>query len=82
MKCETCNTLVAEYKRRVKVLTNEVLKNKGASGPDATLAAGQLDRLHLNCQDAREALITHWRQDHDNFAPTITADGTNSVRKS
>jgi hypothetical protein len=80
MVCETCNSLVAEYKRRVKLFTDEVLKTPGALGHDATLAAKQLDLLQLKCQDAREAVVTHWRQDQDNLAPAITLNGSKSVQ--
>ena len=79
MQCETCNALVAEYKRRVKVFTTEVLKTRGAVGPDATLATRDLNLLELNCQDAREAIVAHWRRDHDNLVPATTADGVNSL---
>ena len=37
MACETCNVLLAEYKRLVHIFVNEVLKTQGAVGPDAKL---------------------------------------------
>jgi hypothetical protein len=80
MGCETCNTLVVEYKRRVKLFTDEVLKTRGALAHDATFAAKQLEFRQLKCQDAREAVVRHWRQDHDNLAPAITANDSKSLQ--
>ena len=59
MGCEMCNVLLAEYKRRVHVFTHEVLNARGASGPDAELAAEEVDSLQLACQDARLVLMDH-----------------------
>ena len=33
MACETCNVLLAEYKRLVHIFVDEVLKTQGAVGP-------------------------------------------------
>jgi len=71
MGCETCNALLAEYKRRVNVFMNEVLKSRGALGPDAKLATGEVDRLQLACQNARVVLMEHWRQDHSSLAAAV-----------
>ena len=64
MACETCNVLLAEYKRQVNLFVNKVLKTREAFGPDAMLTSEQADHLQLKSQAARDALLKHWRENH------------------
>jgi hypothetical protein len=68
MVCETCNALLAEYRRRVDVFVNEVLKTRDAIGPDATLTGKQADQMRLKSQAARHSLLEHWRKEHSSLA--------------
>ena len=65
MDCETCDALLADYKRSVHVFMNAVLTFRETEGDDSTMSVEEMDRLSQNCKDTSDALRAHWRQAHD-----------------
>jgi hypothetical protein len=66
--CETCNALLADYRRAVSVFKDAVQNGAGATGPDSQPAGEEAVRLSKACKDAGDALIEHWRTDHRGLA--------------
>jgi hypothetical protein len=60
---------MATYRRDVTLFGNAVLKVAGAVGDDSRLAAEQMDRLSQNCKDTSDALLEHWRREHNSVPP-------------
>ena len=63
MDCDTCNELLTAYKAAVLRFQRAVSTIPG-SGSDSKLATEQAGRLRLECQNANEALMAHWREQH------------------
>ena len=66
--CEACNDLLGAYKRAVRLYKDAELGCRGLLGDDLRLALKELERLRLACRNADEALLSHLRQDHRDFA--------------
>jgi hypothetical protein len=67
MECEIYDALLANYKLAVRLFTKAELSFRGAIRDDFRLALKELKRLKQACKDADNALMDHWRQDHDNY---------------
>ena len=67
MDCNTCNELLAACKDAVLRFPSAVATIPG-SGSDSKLATEQAGRLRLECQNANEALMEHWREEHRGLA--------------
>jgi len=68
MSCQTCDDLLAAYKCTVKLYSEAMHQTSGLVGDDFRLAVKELERLLMKCQDANNALIAHWREDHNNLS--------------
>jgi hypothetical protein len=64
MACKTCDDLLSDYKREVRLFINVVLKIPGQLGDDSRVTPQEMDRLSQKCRGANEALLTHLRQEH------------------
>jgi hypothetical protein len=64
MRCQTCDHLFAAYKHTVNLYTQAIEEMGGLNGDAFRLALKELERLKAKSQDANEALMAHWRQDH------------------
>jgi hypothetical protein len=67
MDCETCDKLLAAYKRSVSLFKDAEGSCQGLLGEEFQLAMKELQQLHQTCHDANAALTAHWRQDHSNL---------------
>lgn len=65
MTCETCHSLLATYTRSVRLYTNAARNIVGVLGADFWLVFERTEGLRLKCKEANDALMEHWRQDHD-----------------
>ena len=64
MECETCDKLLATYKREVTLFKNVVRDFPGKVEDDFRLAIAEVDRLKLECREASNSLMEHWREHH------------------
>jgi hypothetical protein len=69
MACETCDRLLAGYKRAVHLFTDTVFYSQGTLESDSRLGAEQADRLRQASEHARDALIEHRRLGHNGGFP-------------
>ena len=69
MICETCNQLLADYKRSVHLFTDTMLYSRGALKSDSGLDVEQADRLRQVSEHARDALMEHRRLQHNGGFP-------------
>jgi len=68
MGCQTCDDLIATYKRSVRNHTTFLLNVSGAPTHKSPLVSKQATRLARKCREANDALMSHWRQDHTELA--------------
>jgi hypothetical protein len=64
MGCQECADLLFTYQLAVKLYTKSVWNLSGWAGDDFRLAVEQSKRLRLECQEAHDVLVKHWRQKH------------------
>ena len=62
--CKTCDELLDICKRSARDHLNFVLNVLGAVGDDAVLASKEAARLARRCEETRDALLAHLRQEH------------------
>jgi hypothetical protein len=68
VECETCDALLAEYKRAVSAFKETMQATGGGAGPDSQMARNDAVRLSKACKDASDALMGHWRTEHRGLA--------------
>jgi hypothetical protein len=70
VSCETCDRLLADYKRSVDLFAATVVYSRGALESDSGLGAERADRLRQACEHARVAMMEHRRLEHNGgFSP-------------
>jgi len=67
MDCETCNALLDDYKRVVKLFKNAVDTGQGALETDSRLTGKRAAHLSEMCKNASDRLMDHWRKEHARF---------------
>ena len=67
MGCQTCGELLGAYKHSVRLFRKAAHNIPGAA-EDSRLAVAQAERLRLQCKDASDAFMAHWRTDHGNLS--------------
>jgi hypothetical protein len=68
VECETCDALLADYKRAVIAFKEAMQASAGGTGPDSQMARNEAVRLSRACKDASDALMGHWRTEHQGLA--------------
>ena len=64
MDCQTCANLLIAWEHAVRTYTDFGLKDRRVLAYDFRLVAKEEERLRLNCNAARDALMTHRFQNH------------------
>jgi hypothetical protein len=62
--CQTCDALLAAYSQSVKHFTKFV---HGVLWEDAALATIQAQDLSQACKNGSDAVMAHWREDHNSL---------------
>jgi hypothetical protein len=70
MDCPICNSLLLAYKVAIKLYVDAEVNIAESSlklyrGDDYKAALEEAERLRLACQDASDAFMEHWQEDHN-----------------
>jgi hypothetical protein len=63
--CQRCGDILAAYERSVTDFTKFV---RGVLNSDLRVATNEAQDLSQQCKNGSDALMAHWRQDHNNRA--------------
>jgi hypothetical protein len=66
MDCQACASLLTAWEQAVKAYTDFGLNGRRLFAYDFRLVANEEERLRVNCNAARDALMAH-RQEHCNL---------------
>ena len=64
MRCATCETLLEVYEKSVQLYSASTAAITGALEDDFFVALGRCQKTRNACQDAFDALMSHWRFTH------------------
>ena len=64
MYCQTCADLLAAYRHSGNLYSTALRKSLGAMGHDE-----EVERLSIQCRQANETLMAHWRKEHRKLSP-------------
>jgi hypothetical protein len=87
MDCKTCADLLVVYKLAVKLYLNaeqSILERnmKRDLGEDYTAALEEAEGLRLASQEASDAFVEHWQQDHTVIRPAVAKIAQGEWRQS
>ena len=68
MDCKTCDHVLAAFRHSVSLYKQAMQEVAGLGREDFQLALRELERLRANCQDANEAVMAHWWQEHGDLS--------------
>ena len=66
MDCQACGDLLTAWEHAVRAYTDFALKGPRAATNEFRLAAKEEERLRVNCNAARDALMAH-RHEHSSL---------------